>query len=432
MSTYYVATAASSPAGNDANAGTIGAPWLTLAKATATATSGDTVYLRSGTWNEALNLSYKSYASTVTYARYPSDTVGTAILDGTGIDLDPYEEGVVWIKGTNNVTINGLKIINSGHTGICILSATNTDIRNCITDTTARAGIASWSATNLVVYGNTIYNSNMPAGSDEIISIAYGSTNVEVSYNTLYAGNRTIGATGGEGLNIKDGASYVYVHHNTIDLTRADAQNSDRYGLGVDAFSNETHHIYFYDNSVTMARDGIIVESEEGGLCHDIWVYNNLVYDNNRSGLRLPGDWGGSPGVKQNVYFYHNTVDGNPYGAYCNTTTALLSGDIIFRNNIFSNCSTAATEWGSAGADITADHNLTSGDPAFTNRTTHDFHLTGGSTLAVDQGVSVSGGRTSYGVELDYDGDPRPQGGGFDLGAFELGAPIGTPVLTVR
>jgi hypothetical protein len=50
MSTYYV-----SPLGNDAALGTITAPWRTLTASASRLDPGDTLYIRGGTYNEAVN-----------------------------------------------------------------------------------------------------------------------------------------------------------------------------------------------------------------------------------------------------------------------------------------------------------------------------------------------------------------------------------------
>ncbi len=47
--TYYV-----SPGGNDLHAGTVAQPWKTIRMAGGTLIGGDTVYIRSGTYNEQL------------------------------------------------------------------------------------------------------------------------------------------------------------------------------------------------------------------------------------------------------------------------------------------------------------------------------------------------------------------------------------------
>ncbi len=53
-----------------------------------------------------------------------------------------------------------------------------------------------------------------------------------------------------------------------------------------------------------------------------------------------------------------------------------------------------------------------SGDPMLVAATSHDFHLTA-SSPAVDQGRTTS-------ATTDIDGNPRPQGRAFDIGAYEL------------
>jgi len=439
MTTYYVATASSSPPGSDANAGTIDAPWLTLAKAVASVVSGDTVYFRAGTWNEALNLSGKAYLSTTLFARYPSDAVGSVIFDGTGIDLEDYEEGVIWLKNTAYIRVDGLKVINASHTGIFVYTGNHIDIWNCISDTSYKAGIHANYLTTGTIYGNTIYNSNMPNGSEEIISISSYSTDVEVSYNTVYAGNRTPMATGGEGINVKAGSNYVYVHHNTVDMARPDEVESDRYSMGVDGWAQETHHIYFYDNIIKNGSWGLQFNSEEGGYTHHIYGWNNVIYHIGWSssmhggGIGMP-NYGSSPGLCEYCYFWNNTVHDCYYGARFIKTN--IGTPIEAKNNIFNDCSTVISYGSSAIEDIVSpgvSNNLISGnDPYFLNKATHDFHLTASSTDCIGQGVVVSGPAAySPNVSVDYDGATR--GAAFDIGAFEFAgqAPQWTPVLTV-
>jgi hypothetical protein len=65
-----------------------------------------------------------------------------------------------------------------------------------------------------------------------------------------------------------------------------------------------------------------------------------------------------------------------------------------------------------SGSGLVADHNLLTSQPGFMNSSAGDFRLTS-SSPAVDAGVTVPG------VLTDWDGTARPQGSGFDLGAFE-------------
>jgi hypothetical protein len=77
-----------------------------------------------------------------------------------------------------------------------------------------------------------------------------------------------------------------------------------------------------------------------------------------------------------------------------------------------------ATLWHDNGMDtdgegtiLTGTVNFT-GNPSFVNPDVWDYHLTSGSP-AIDAGVGA-------GVTSDLDGEPRPQGGAPDIGAYEF------------
>jgi hypothetical protein len=88
------------------------------------------------------------------------------------------------------------------------------------------------------------------------------------------------------------------------------------------------------------------------------------------------------------------------------------------------------------GVGATFDHNMFDttcigsdcvlGDPQFVNPASHDFHLKGIST-AIDRGSSIGA------PSVDFDGNARPQGAGYDIGAYEQNAtsPTTTYLLTV-
>jgi hypothetical protein len=67
---------------------------------------------------------------------------------------------------------------------------------------------------------------------------------------------------------------------------------------------------------------------------------------------------------------------------------------------------------GSASAGAMGDNSVR-GDPRFTSTGSDDFHLTDASP-AIDSGVAI------VTITTDFDGTPRPQGAGYDIGAFEL------------
>ncbi len=70
-----------------------------------------------------------------------------------------------------------------------------------------------------------------------------------------------------------------------------------------------------------------------------------------------------------------------------------------------------AGDCGGAGTIITGTHNYW-GDPDFVNAGAGDYHL-GSSSTAIDRGINAR-------VDVDIDGDLRPSGNGYDIGADEF------------
>jgi hypothetical protein len=65
-----------------------------------------------------------------------------------------------------------------------------------------------------------------------------------------------------------------------------------------------------------------------------------------------------------------------------------------------------------SGSDTRFGINLSDRDPLFVDRSIGDFRLTEGSP-------AIDAGDPAIAPDVDYDGTPRPQGGGVDLGAYE-------------
>jgi hypothetical protein len=141
-------------------------------------------------------------------------------------------------------------------------------------------------------------------------------------------------------------------------------------------------------------------------------VYNNLVYGNRFEGIFAFGP---------NALYANNTIYNNQGPGIFIRADAPAA---VFRNNI---------AYHNRGGDIVSEppgngtfsHNLTS-DPRFVKASAGDFHLTPGSP-AIDTGMPVSA------VTTDFDQRPRPQGAGFDIGAYEYpGRPPRPPSAPTR
>jgi hypothetical protein len=192
------------------------------------------------------------------------------------------------------------------------------------------------------------------------------------------------------------------------------------------------HDNYFRDGNMDFIYVG------DGTPIGDVWVYNNVF----RGGTSSNGGITLYTGTN-NAYFYNNTFyQIGPAGLPMIWATGAARA--VFKNNIWhswpgqaffaletyqgatfdSECDLYYDPDGStsvpSGAGITVRAAVV-GNPQFVNPASNDFHLLGASP-AVGVGTAAVGAT----VARDYDGNPRPQGVSFDVGAFEY-----TPQVTV-
>ncbi len=142
-------------------------------------------------------------------------------------------------------------------------------------------------------------------------------------------------------------------------------------------------------------------------------IYNNVVYGFRRE------FFGGIYVTGVNSFIYNNIIANSYLGVRVNTN-ALGNATVI--NNIVRNCtgddfyseSAAASDYNIDEDGTAPGLNSMTCDPLFVDHENKDFRIVNSSSCAVNNGTTMS--------EFSYDiaGLRRPQGSGWDIGAFEV------------
>ena len=362
--------------GDDNNVGTIASPWKTIQKAANTLIAGNIAYVRGGSYFEhVVPLNSGTSDKPITYSAYPGET---AIIDGTGISLDPnYQvDGLIQINGKSYINFVGLVVQNSATNCINVISGShialsNMNVQNCnfvgiritgasyptvqnsvINKINYSSGISIWHGNNVLITGNTITNARYFHESqgawDEALTIS-GVSTFEVSSNSidftaiepvgysdpLYQNDRL-------GIDAKDSDQNGKIFKNVV-------RHMSSAGIYVDGWmagSNGTptlNHIDIYQNTVQDCSGIQIGDEQPTGTVEYINVYDNLVINSRFAGITVP-DHAGQGGLRKNIKIYNNTVFGvQPNGGQGGsgimvTTTNLGTNNsdkpVVIRNNI--------------------------------------------------------------------------------------------------
>ncbi len=412
---YYVSTV-----GNDSNPGTIDQPWRTIQHAAEMVAAGDTVYIRGGTYNEQVLMETSGSAAEgyITFAAYPGET---PVIDGTG---EIGNNGVLIPVGY--IRLLGLEIQNWPDCGLWMEGAYHFEIADCkVHDVSCGIGVA---------YGAHDFVLNR----------------VEMYRFTLYG----FDASPSGGADCYNGTFNDCVAHTCRDPE----QNVDGFALG-----HGTQHGFVFNRCQTYGVfDGFDMSSRNTTLnrcsAHDcmnggykIWqkditLVNCLSYHNGETNVEL--DWSGEAktttlrnctfvdcgtfnvwveNAADCVHMYNCILVGGDNIALAIEALASYQGDYnVFHND---NAERAIVVWGEdaefslqmiqdgdwsthSGQDL---HSLVCSDPnsqLFEDLGNWDFHLREGS-IAIDKGTADNAPPNGH------DGVSRPQGAGFDIGAYE-------------
>lgn len=397
--------------GSDANDGASpDTPLRNISTAAGRAVPGTTVLIEGGTYFEQVVTKAGGLAGQEIVFR---SFDGTAVVDGSTQGWSPggnQNQGLFELRHPF-VRLVGLKVVNSKNTGI-LLDADGLTVDGCEVAGTQRHGISTHTSrqTNypglagtmirdVTLRGNVVWRAALAGNAQAVSLIADGFV---VSGNTVRDNPK-------EGIDIWLGAKHGEVTGNTVHGNSAP-------GIYVDGAS----YVRVHGNRVFNNSKGIGVSSEDANYpTRDVWVYNNVVYDNRGAGCFVWDD-GSDPGYKgsQDVLIAHNTLVGNSPSVYLSGENN--SAEIV--NNL--GFTTGASVYSSAvDSSFNTHHNVWLRSLAgFADAANKDFRLTA-SSAALDRGGPVPYFYDDLGnaftVATDFDGQPRVAGPAPDAGAFE-------------
>lgn len=400
-----------SKSGNDSNNGSSPtSAFQTISAAMYALAPGGTLYIEGGTYYERVVTRVNgSDSQPITITSYN----GQAVIDGsTQLWVPGADQNLGMLELRNsNIIVKNLKIVNSKNTGI-ILAADNLTVTDTEIAFSARHAISTdtnWQPTangklirNITLVYNWVHdNVTLGQGFGQAISLI--ADGFYLDGNQIW-NNRT------EGIDIWLGAKHGQVVNNTV------AGNGSA-GIFIDGAS----YVRIDRNKVFNNGRGIGISSEDSRYStHDIWVYNNLIYNNSGAGLFTWDDpvHFGYRGV-QNVLWANNTLVNN-------TSNMYLFGDsntIQILNNLM--VTTGSQFWSDAtNTTVTWTKNIYLTDlNSFVSPSSNDYRLKSSASLAINQGTPLPVlwddlGR-SFTIGIDLAGNNRVLGSAIDIGAYE-------------
>jgi hypothetical protein len=371
--TYYVATT-----GNDANPGTLSLPFRSVHRGISTLYAGDTLLVRGGTYNEPADVFPRSGTSAypITMQAYGTEKVifKTMIIQFSNVhywivDGITFDGTGLWLgNGSSHNTFRNMEIMNSPSHGIL---------------ESANGG---------------------PLGYNKFINLKIHDTGSNYYDNALYMNGSN---------NLYEGIEIYHTCGTAMQIYNSSGGSVDN-NIIRNNFVHDTSGKWmatYRPQCITNSGGNSDVGKGQGILVRgsNNKIYNNIVA-NIDSSLRPCGigcggimvyDWGSSNLV------YNNTVTGIVAASAIQISSGASNSRVI--NNIaYGNTTNIQNDSGST----ILSHNLTT-QPLFMNPAQLDFHLQATSS-------AINAGTTLTEVQLDFDGVTRPQGGAYDIGAYEF------------
>jgi parallel beta-helix repeat protein len=393
--TYVVAPP---PAGDDGNPGTLGAPWATLQHAADTVQPGDTVEVRAGNYAGGYFETSGTAELPIVLEAYPGES--PAITDD-----NPTTPDGINLEGASYMTVQGFTVNGRTRAGIRAVLCEHVTIRGNVMDQNGVWGVLTGFCDDLLIENNIASRSGEQHG----IYVGNSGDRPVLRGNTIFGNNA-----------------------NGIHMNGDISQGGD--GIISNAIVEDN---VIYDNGLG-GGSGINCDGVQDSL-----IRNNLIYDEHASGISLYQIDGGGPSTGNRVL--NNTVLIASNGRWAlniqdgaASTTArnnILWNDHSFRGSI--DISPDSLPGFTDDNNAVMDRFTTDGGDTIwtlaewqqqTGQDAHSFVATP-AALFVDAGnddyelsaasPAVDTGETRDDVPTDIVGVARPQGAGFDIGAYE-------------
>lgn len=423
--TYYVATT-----GNDANPGTLSAPFRTITKTQSVVRPGDSVEVRGGVYNEVVKLGAArgTAAARIAFRSYAGEN---AVIDGAGSAAGT---DLVQLGSAEFIDFTGFEVRNSTRLGIAIWGGKNIRILNNRIHHSVRgaiyAGYSAFGSTyDITIDGNDVYNNvlenqyhTMAGGWAQSIGVNL-SDRVSITNNRVHendgegivfvqtdngvARNNTVFDNYSVGMYL-DNAQYCTIDANFIYSTGNTRYYRDALPAAGIGTANESYAVAnpLTDNRIT---NNIVVNTrwgfyygayEAGGGLKNTLVAHNTFYKATAAMVWLEADAHANNTIQNNIFFQ--------------------SGGGVMLSGIATGTTFRANDWygGVAGAaagvaDLVANPQLVNAG----GLTAADYKLAALSPAvhaAVDSSV----------VTTDFFGNARTSS--YDLGAHELSLALGS------
>jgi hypothetical protein len=410
--TYYVAPP---PTGNDGNPGTSGSPFATIQHAINVSIAGDSIIVTPGTYQgarfyfksgtAALPITLSGQAGAIVNSPGPSNSNGDNL----------------WVRNSNYIIVEGFEVHSAPRAGIAVQADPEPDesigviVRNNHCHNNTRWGIFTGYAKDILIEGNETSFSGIEHG----IYVSNSSDNPIIRFNHVHDNNASgiqinaDPALDGDGIITNAVIDSNIIHENGIAGGAAINLASVRNSTIVNnlLYNNRASGIAGWD-------DGFC--DDNPGACGNQYIFgtrNNKIY-NNTIVMPSNGRWAitllnGSinneikNNILQNAHSFRGSISvdaGSESG---------LNSDYNIVKNAFSNNDGNTTmtlaAWQVLGHDA---HSFIPTANLYVNQANGNFHLITGSE-AIDQGTPLAG------VTDDLDSLSRPQGGVYDIGAYE-------------